>query len=67
MRQLKLAKNVYCHLAVSLVILGLVQLAWPQTTLSLICKVVGIVLLICGIIKRKSSAEKENRVWIRNY
>ena len=51
MRQLKLVKNAYSFLAISLVILGLVLLFCPKTTVGLICKSFGIILLIYGIIK----------------
>lgn len=51
MRQLKIVKNVYSCLAISFVILGLILLFSPKTTLELLCKIVGIVFLICGMIK----------------
>lgn len=51
MRQLKIVKNAYSCFAVSLVILGAVLLFWPKATLELICKMVGIILLIGGIIR----------------
>lgn len=51
MRQMKIVKNAYSILTVSLVILGLVLLVWPKTTLEVICKSFGIILLLCGMIK----------------
>lgn len=51
MRQLKIVKNAYNCLAVSLIILGLILLFWPKATLGLICKISGMVLLVYGIIK----------------
>ncbi|MBE5960521.1 MAG: hypothetical protein E7256_03900 [Lachnospiraceae bacterium] len=51
MRQLKIVKNAYSFLAVGLVILGAVLLIFPKITVGFICKSIGIVLLICGMIK----------------
>lgn len=51
MRQIKIVKSAYSILVVSLVILGLVLLIWPKTTLEVICKIFGIILIICGMIK----------------
>lgn len=59
MRQLKLVKNAYSLLAISLIITGLIVLIWPKTTLEFICKIVGIVLLICGTIKILSYFTKD--------
>ena len=51
MRQLRIVKNTYSCLAASLSICGFLLLVWSNTTLELICKIVGIVFLICGMIK----------------
>ncbi len=51
MRQLKIVRNIYSCLVISLVIFGLVLLFWPKISLGLICKMVGIVFLVYGVIK----------------
>ncbi|MDD5936317.1 MAG: DUF308 domain-containing protein [Clostridiales bacterium] len=51
MKQLKFVKRGYSCLAIIFIILGGILLIWPKTTLEFICKIIGIVFLICGILK----------------
>lgn len=51
MKQLRLVKNASSFLAVSLILLGLVLLFLPKTTMEMIAKIFGIILGICGMIK----------------
>lgn len=51
MKQLKIVKNAYSVLVVCLIVLGIVLMLWPKTVLGAICKILGILLVVYGLIK----------------
>lgn len=51
MRQLRIVKNLYTFFTISLIILGTILLIWPMTTIGLLTKILGIVLMVFGMIK----------------
>lgn len=51
MRQLKIVKNAYTILTVCLIAVGIALLLRPQMALSVMCKVLGVYLIIYGIVK----------------
>ena len=51
MKQLKMVQRMYSLLAACLILVGLILLIWPGITINVVCKVVGILLLLCGIVK----------------
>ena len=48
---IKKAKHAYITVSVIMVILGLVLVIWPEMSLSVLCYLIGAMLVIGGIVK----------------
>lgn len=59
MELIKKAKSAYVAMSVIMLILGLVLVIWPEMSLSALCFIVGIVLLIFGVVKLVSYFSKD--------
>lgn len=51
LKKLKIVKNTYSLLTICLIVVGLVLLVFPQVALSVMCKIIGIFLIVYGIVK----------------
>lgn len=48
---IKKAKHAYITISVIMLVLGLVLLIWPKMSLSVLCYLIGAMLIIGGVVK----------------
>ena len=59
MNKLKIVKNAYSILTVCLIVVGIILLIFPQIALNVMCKIIGLFLVIYGIVKLSSYFSKD--------
>lgn len=59
MNKLKFVKNAYSILTVCLIVVGIILLVFPQIALNVMCKIIGLFLVIYGVIKLSSYFSKD--------
>ena len=59
MNKLKIVKNAYSILTLCFIVVGIILLFFPQIALDVMCKIIGLFLVIYGIVKLSSYFSKD--------